>query len=51
MFSLLGYGAGHLVSDLIEDLKHYEYWIAGVLVLAAVIALIWHACKPRRDKV
>lgn len=49
-FSLLGYGAGHLVSDLIKDLKHYEYWIAGVLVLAAVIALVWHAGKPRRDK-
>lgn len=48
-FSLLGHVAGHVISDLIHDLKRFEYWIAGALVLAAVIALIWHAGRPRRD--
>jgi membrane protein DedA with SNARE-associated domain len=50
-FSLLGYGAGHVISDLIEDLQRYEFWIFGALVLVAVIAFIWHAGKPRRTKV
>lgn len=48
-FSLLGYWAGHLFGDLVADLKRFEYWIAGMLVLAAAIALIWHAGKPRRS--
>jgi membrane protein DedA with SNARE-associated domain len=47
LFSLVGYLAGELFNELIADLKKYEYWIAGVLVLAAVIAFIWHAGKPR----
>lgn len=47
-FSLLGYVAGQFISDFIHDLKRFEYWIAGALVLAAVIALIWHAGRPRR---
>lgn len=50
-FSLLGYGAGHVISDLIEDLKRYEFWIFGALVLVALVAFIWHAGKPRRTKV
>jgi membrane protein DedA with SNARE-associated domain len=50
-FSLLGYGAGHVISDLIDDLKRYEFWIFGGLVLIAVIAFLWHAGKPRRTKV
>ena len=47
-FALLGYWAGHLFQDMSEDLGRYEYWIAGVLILAAVVAFIWHAGKPRR---
>lgn len=47
-FSLLGYAAGKVISDLIHDLKRFEYWIAGALVLAAVAALVWHAGRPRR---
>lgn len=50
VFSLLGYGAGRVISDLIDDLKRFEYWIAGGLVLAAVIAFIWHAGRPRRPR-
>lgn len=48
VFSLLGYGAGHVITDLIEDLKRYEYWIAGALILIGAIAFLWHAGKPRR---
>jgi membrane protein DedA with SNARE-associated domain len=50
LFSLVGYFAGELFNDLIADLRKYEYWIAGVLVLAAVIAFIWHAGRPRQTK-
>ena len=48
-FSLLGFWAGHLVSQFIDDLKQYEYWIAGFLLLAAVAAFLWHAGKPRKS--
>jgi membrane protein DedA with SNARE-associated domain len=48
LFSLGGYFAGELFNEFIADLKKYEYWIAGALVLAAVVALIWHAGRPRR---
>jgi membrane protein DedA with SNARE-associated domain len=51
LFSLVGYLAGQLFNDFIADLKRYEYWIAGILVLAALIAFAWHAGRPRRDKV
>jgi membrane protein DedA with SNARE-associated domain len=51
VFSLLGYAAGHVISDLIEDLKRFEFWIFGGLLLIAVAAFIWHAGKPRRPKV
>ena len=39
-FALLGYGAGHVISDVIEDLKRYEFWIFGVLVLVAVAYVV-----------
>ncbi len=48
VFSLLGFGAGHVITDLIEDIERYEYWIAGTLILIGVIAFLWHAGKPRR---
>jgi membrane protein DedA with SNARE-associated domain len=51
IFSLLGYGAGHVISDVIDDIERYESWIFGALVLVAVIALLWHAGKPSRPKV
>jgi membrane protein DedA with SNARE-associated domain len=51
IFSLVGYLAAHLFDDLIADLKQYEYWIAGALVLAAIIAFLWHAGRPRRTRV
>jgi len=47
-FALLGFWAGQVVQDFTADLERYEYWIAGVLILAAVVALVWHAGKPRR---
>lgn len=47
-FSLLGYGAGHVFDDLIENIKRFEYWIAGLLVLTAVILLIRRFGRPRK---
>ena len=47
--SLLGYGAGRVISRVFADLHRYELWIAGVLVAAAVVALIWHVGRPRRS--
>jgi len=48
VFSLLGYGAGHVITDLVDDFKRFEYWIAGGLIVIGVIAFLWHAGKPRR---
>jgi membrane protein DedA with SNARE-associated domain len=48
VFAIVGYGAGEVVARLEADLHRYEKWIAGVLVLAAVLALAWHSGRPRR---
>jgi membrane protein DedA with SNARE-associated domain len=48
VFAVIGYGAGQLVQELEADLRRHEAWIAGVLVLAAVLALFWHSGRPRR---
>jgi membrane protein DedA with SNARE-associated domain len=50
VFAVVGYAAGALVQQLEADLHRYEKWIAGVLVLAAVLALAWHSGRPRRDQ-
>ena len=47
-FAVVGYGASQLFSRVVGDLRNYEAWIAGVLILAAVVALVWHAGRPRR---
>jgi membrane protein DedA with SNARE-associated domain len=51
VFTLLGYGAGHLITRWIDDLKRYELWVAGVLLLIAVLAFTWRARKHWRSKV
>lgn len=48
VFAVIGFGASRLFSKLVEDLHHYEYWIAGVLVFIALAALVWHLGRPRR---
>ena len=46
--AVAGFGASRLLSQLIANLHHYEMWIAGGLLLIAVIALVWHFGRPRR---
>lgn len=48
VFAIVGYGAGELVQQLEADLRRYEKWIAGALILAAILALAWHSGRPRR---
>jgi membrane protein DedA with SNARE-associated domain len=50
LFSCLGYGASHLFTQLVADLRRYEHWIAGVLVGLAAIALLWHLGRPSRKR-
>ena len=47
-FSLAGFGASRLLSQIIDNLHHYELWIAGGLLLIAIIAAAWHFGRPRR---
>jgi len=39
LFASLGYGASKLVSQVIEDLHRYEWWIAGGLLCGALLVL------------
>jgi membrane protein DedA with SNARE-associated domain len=48
-FTVVGFAAGELVQRLEADLRRHEKWIAGIMVLAAVIALAWHSGRPKRD--
>ena len=36
------------ITDLVDDFKRFEYWIAGGLIVIGVIAFLRHAGKPRR---
>jgi len=48
VFSLAGYGVSRVLSQVIGNLHHYEWWIAGGLLLIAVIAAAWHFGRPHR---
>ena len=48
VFSLAGYGVSRVLSQVIGNLHHYEWWIAGGLLLIGVIAAAWHFGRPRR---
>ncbi len=48
-FTYVGYGASHVFSRIVADIRRFEWWIAGALVVLAVIALAWHLGRPRRS--
>jgi membrane protein DedA with SNARE-associated domain len=50
VFAVVGFGASRLFSTLVSDLQRHEKWIAAVLVLITVIALIWHLGRPQRAR-
>jgi hypothetical protein len=39
LFGSLGYGTSKLVTQVVDDLHRYEWWIAGALGLGAAIIL------------
>jgi membrane protein DedA with SNARE-associated domain len=49
VFALVGFGVSEFVHRLLGDIKHYEHWIAGGVVVAATIALAWAFGRPRRS--
>ena len=48
IFAVVGFGASRVFAALVEDLHRHEKWIAAILLLITVIALIWHLGRPRR---
>ena len=51
LFAFLGYGTSKLVTQLVDDLHRYEWWIAGSLGLGAgiIFAIRWlGARRPAR---
>ena len=50
-FAFIGFGASRVVARIVDDLHHYEKWIAGgVLVVAVLILwLRWHGSRPPRS--
>ena len=49
VFTLVGYGASHILSQIVADLRRYEWWIAAVLLASAVAALVWHARRIPKE--
>ena len=47
-FSLAAFGASRLLARALENLHHYERWIAAGLLLLTVVAAAWHLGRPRR---
>ncbi len=47
VFSLAGFGVSRLLSELLGNLHRHEWWIAGGLVLAAILAAAWHFGRPQ----
>ena len=47
VFAFVGFGTSHLVTGIVDNLHHYEKWIAvGVLLVAALILWIrWHGAR------
>jgi membrane protein DedA with SNARE-associated domain len=50
VFAVLGFGASRLIATLVEDFHRHERWIAAVLLLITVLALIWHLGRPQRAR-
>ncbi len=50
VFAVVGFGASRMFSALVADLQRHEKWIAAVLLLITVFALIWHLGRPRRAR-
>jgi membrane protein DedA with SNARE-associated domain len=48
LIASLGYGAHELVTRMVADLHRYEWWIAGVVLAGAVIALVIRWLSARR---
>ena len=46
-FALIGFGASRVVARIVDDLHHYEKWIAVGLLLVAVLVLWlrWHGSR------
>jgi len=47
VFAFVGFGTSRLVTGIVDNLHHYEKWIAvGVLLVAALILwLRWHGAR------
>lgn len=47
VFACVGFGTSHLVTRIVDDLHHYEKWIAVVLSLVAALILWarWHGAR------
>ena len=49
VFGLIGFGTSHVVAQVVDNLHHYEKWIAmGLLVVAVVVLwLRWHGARRK----
>ena len=50
VFALLGFGTSHLMAQIVDNLHHYEKWIAiGLLLIAALVSWWrWHGTRRAR---
>ena len=50
LFALLGFSTSHVVARLVENLHHYELWIAGSLVGIGALVLVVRWLSARRPE-
>ena len=50
VFAVVGFGASRMFSMLVANLHRHEKWIAAILLLITVIALVWHLGRPQRAR-
>ena len=50
LFASLGFSTSHLVSQVVDNLHHYERWIAGALLAVGVLVLTLRWLSARRPE-
>jgi len=46
LFAIIGFSSSGVLTSALDGFHHYEKWIAGILIAAALIVLAWRWRQP-----